>query len=405
MMGPRRPATGATRADVPDRISYTMPLPIRVARVTPDHLVEGVLNIVVYGPGKGEAIVVRLPDGQYGVVDGCREPTPGSPTGAGDPVREFLAEVEAGWVDEDPLELAFVCLTHPHDDHYAGLGRLMAHFEGRIRRLWTGPLSQARWHPALMRWVETLTDSGEPSGQRRGGLDRVLAEYQKALGAGVAFSILGAGTVFPCGAEGVTIKACGPSAADALHALNKLRKFEGEVLKSASFDPNRLSGAVVIRWHDAAILLGGDMVNDGRFPNRGWYEACHHIDDRPVQVVNVAHHASAEAHHPPLWQRMAPRLAIVTPFGRAAGKQPPRPDMIDLLSADCAVAITSPPDWWAPAPGISRNPVLPVAPPPTYADRHNAVAVALDRDGTIRQIVLAGQAGFYVDTSASADCS
>ena len=92
-------------------------VPLRPTRLSAEHLPKGTLSIAVFGPGKGEAIVVRLPDGSVGVVDGCREPKD-TETGRGDPVRELLDRIKCP-------ELAFVCLTHPHDDHYAGLGRLL----------------------------------------------------------------------------------------------------------------------------------------------------------------------------------------------------------------------------------------------------------------------------------------
>jgi hypothetical protein len=90
------------------------------------------------------------------------------------------------------------------------------------------------------------------------------------------------------------------------------------------FSPNRVSAALTLRWDRAGVLLAGDLVNEGRFNNRGWFEACNHIDHE-IQVVNAAHHASAEAHHHPLWQTTQATACDRYPVqsGQANGKQPP----------------------------------------------------------------------------------
>lgn len=369
-----------------------VPAPERVACIGPQHLVDGLLNVVVYGPGKGEAIVVVLPDGRPAVIDGCREPQSGDPMGVGDPVRELLAALEQD--RGAALELAFICLTHPHDDHYAGLGRLMEAYHGRVGQLIVPPIGAQRLRPALMRWIRTKASEDDPSGEQIRGLDRFLTQYQRSVEAEVPISALRAGvSLRPAG--DVRLEVCGPSEADVLLARNKLAMYEAGQLKSDHFDPNRMSGALVVRWGDAGVLLAGDLVSSSKKKNRGWREAARHIHG-PVQVVNVAHHASEEAHHTPLWARMAPKLAIVTPFKEAKGEQPPRPEMIATLAASSTVVVTSPPEWHGPAPSpVARNRAIPVTPPPQHDDRFNAAAVALDATGAIRRLVLAGKAEIH----------
>jgi len=41
-----------------------VPPPEHASEILPEHMPEGLLSIAVFGPGKGEAIVVRLPDGR-----------------------------------------------------------------------------------------------------------------------------------------------------------------------------------------------------------------------------------------------------------------------------------------------------------------------------------------------------
>ncbi|HZI07816.1 MAG TPA: MBL fold metallo-hydrolase, partial [Archangium sp.] len=161
---------------------HKVPHPTRVDQIRPEHLDDGALSLVVFGPGRGEAMVVLLPDGRVGVVDGCREPS--SPdTGRGDPVREFLSALEqrAGLRGET-FRIAFVCLTHPHDDHYAGLGRLLEAYRGRVDAVWSVPEVGDRYAEALRSFVE-VTHAGReplPDDVKIRGLKRVLAELVEA---------------------------------------------------------------------------------------------------------------------------------------------------------------------------------------------------------------------------------
>jgi beta-lactamase superfamily II metal-dependent hydrolase len=82
------------------------------------------LQLFFFGPGVGESIIVRLPCGQWGVVDYYASPSASKPE-----VLEFLRSRKI-------KKLAFFCLTHPHADHYQGAHRLLEEYEGRIERIW-----------------------------------------------------------------------------------------------------------------------------------------------------------------------------------------------------------------------------------------------------------------------------
>ena len=73
------------------------------------------LEIHVFGAAKGESIVLRLPSGQWGVVDCYSGSLKDS---SKNPVLKFLT-------DRGVDHLAFLCMTHPHDDHYRGMSHLL----------------------------------------------------------------------------------------------------------------------------------------------------------------------------------------------------------------------------------------------------------------------------------------
>jgi len=402
-----------------------VPAPWREARILPVHLPPDALSIVVFGPGRGESIVVVFPDKSVGVVDGCREPTH-EVSGRGDPVREFLddwAKAQGG-----KLRLRFVCLTHPHDDHYAGLGRLLGAYRGEVDSVWTVLHVGDQYAKPLLKFVETTRAGRDllPDGATVKGLERVLAEFNAAYkpkpeGGGSEPILLQKGMPLfreDMGGRPFIISACGPAGQDILSAHNELINGLKELAENEEhrtrFDPNAVSGALLIRWGRAGVLLGGDLLcAQGRYC--GW-DGVHGAVESPVQVVKVAHHASKEAHHDALWERLGTdlALAIVTPFKKAKGSMPPRPEQISQLAQDTVVAITSEPEWEKdptnPLPlrllagtgktrarGVTsaRNPVLKLSASPGPADIHNAVAVSLDATGKLVRFVLAGKADIY----------
>lgn len=82
------------------------------------------LELHVIGGAKGEAVIVRLPEGGWGVID-CFAASLRDESA--NPVLRFLRE-------RGITELEFLCLTHPHDDHFRGMAQLLKQF--RVRSFW-----------------------------------------------------------------------------------------------------------------------------------------------------------------------------------------------------------------------------------------------------------------------------
>jgi beta-lactamase superfamily II metal-dependent hydrolase len=82
------------------------------------------LEVHVLGANRGESVVLRLPGGGWGVVDCC---APSSIDRQKNATLRFLQERAV-------TELEFLCLTHPHDDHYRGMSHLLEAFP--VRCFW-----------------------------------------------------------------------------------------------------------------------------------------------------------------------------------------------------------------------------------------------------------------------------
>jgi len=88
-------------------------------------LKKDAVNVVVFGPGFGESIVLYVPNLGWGVIDSC---TYKKKNVTINPALEFLKSLHVS-------SLAFVVLTHPHRDHFQGLGLIIDHFLGQIQRI------------------------------------------------------------------------------------------------------------------------------------------------------------------------------------------------------------------------------------------------------------------------------
>jgi len=366
-----------------------------VSRLEPKHLNEGEAGLVVFGPGTGEAMVIKLPNGEFGVIDGCAYPDPGRPDGAGDPVREFLNGVPG--LDRDGEgSLAFVCWTHPHEDHYKGMMELLQTYgAGRLRHFFSIRELTGRVGKLLQ------TIARHPEYANNSELCRLgeLLAVVRAMDPHVYRELGQAVLVHQDLRHGSLLRACGPIDADFRDVVLRMASLgpDGRLAMNPASDPNRLSGALHLEWRGTRMLLGGDLLAcDGAF--QGWSAVDAYVR-RPTHVVKAPHHASEGARDAALWTALRPDLVVVTPFMQAGGAQPPRPsDIRAILAGGAKVVITSPPQWvtddgttphrcWV---GRSHR-----QDPEGGRPRHNAVAISLNDEGEITRVVLAGRADRY----------
>ncbi len=90
------------------------------------------LRIHILNVGQGDSIIIEHTDKAgkkfFGVIDSNKQKNETSP-------KALKKLISLG-----AKRLSFVCLTHPHSDHYLGLLQILDHFHKKIDRLWTCPL-------------------------------------------------------------------------------------------------------------------------------------------------------------------------------------------------------------------------------------------------------------------------
>lgn len=384
--------------------------------VCPADLPEGYLHVVVFGPGHGEAILVRTPDGRVGVVDACGKRQEASKRGS--PIFALLRDLEV-------KRLLFACLTHPHADHFRGFAEVIQEYPPE--HLWWSGTQERKFFKHYLEYLKKRDGGAEVSASDASHASELQAVVN-AIGklADQPSDI----SPYPRGqhlsdwkkvldhrminrANALCVESVLPSSAavriaeqDALGAANNVAAAERKL------DPNRISAALLLSWGVTRVLLGGDALRGDAEAFAGWDGLQFSLGK--IHLVKVPHHASDGAHSADRWREMDPDLAIVTCVRRANAGQPPRPVMLQtLLGTGTRVAVTSKPAWWpteahplvadaalwAPTPVVrakgSGNPALPekIVPASAANEHANAVVVRLDDKGQIVVVQLHGEAG------------
>jgi hypothetical protein len=293
------------------------------------------IEITVFGPGIGESIVIHCPGIGWGVIDCCI-----SEKHSGKIVHP-LAYLKALHVEE----LAFIALSHPHEDHYLGMNELLDYYNGRLQRvvyymgdgvreLLTYQARQAiPGSYSLFRLVEVIKsiDQAEKNGatkRRLGEMTDIIPVTQVNIPDYPPFR--------------VHIQALSPSAESIKQYVDLLRKHiprEGEILeKLPDKSHNLIASAIWCSVGDVKILLGSD-VEKGSNDYTGWRGILRNMD-RPslaANIIKVAHHGSSSSFLAPAWtlhiQKGLP-ISIITPFTRS-GRPLPNPNDVKRLTPLC----------------------------------------------------------------------
>jgi beta-lactamase superfamily II metal-dependent hydrolase len=288
----------------------------------------------VLGSGKGESIVLQLPTGEWGVVD-CYTSELQDPDA--NPTVQLLQA-------EGVRELAFVCLTHPHDDHFRGLNHLLDPSRFHVREFWRFCLAKNDFQAVVERQrAEAVLDEDQRAIEGNDNLLQTLLLVGKLTTRKPQplvprqaprdlplYPDRGAPDRPPC-----TIRAVAPS---------NLCEFEyGQAVLNGMTGTgpmptrhNAISLALLIEYGKSRVLLGGDVER------RTWDRVFTEYGSSQVErlflrtvAIKVSHHGSVTGHHQDLWAHMTNRgkhqpVAVITPFRQ---HRLPRDNGLELIRA------------------------------------------------------------------------
>jgi len=306
------------------------------------------LEIHVFGAGKGESVVLAWPGNRWGVVD-CYARSLGDPSS--NPTLQFLRS-------RGVSELEFLCLTHPHDDHFRGMSQLLR--ELKVRYFWRFPTLSSRDLRNLGRYLLTdaaRSDDGESIESANDFVRTMTLVRERRENKQLSQKMVnGHQQLYPVPFDSFADFQIWSFAPDG----NQLGHYEEALTASFSADGrlrpnvpqvshNDISAGLIVVFGKTRILLGGDIEKAAWTDIRPQHSREHFF----VEAVKVPHHGSETGFVPGLWADLAGKgkpIAVITPYHRF--KLPKKEALqhiaehtskimltcgIDLATAPCAV--------------------------------------------------------------------
>lgn len=277
---------------------------------------DGLLELHVFGANQGESVVLKLPDGRWGVVDFYASKLDDL---SGNATYQFL-------VSQSVSELEFLCLTHPHDDHYRGMSQLLDKFTVRYF-----------WRPSAMsgqqlKWLLKLSlKDAERSGEERAvedatELERIFTcvrESRESKSVPLIPKNASVGSLLypvPFDLDAIfQVWAIAPSAEQTDQYQESLGKCFDSDMRLRDTLPysrhNEISLALLVQYGNTRLILGGDVEKSG------WLDSVKEfgLDNLNAVGVKVSHHGSTNGYCDGLWKgfsKDSKPIAVVTAFCR-----------------------------------------------------------------------------------------
>ena len=274
------------------------------------------LGIHVIGAGKGESILLELPNGEWGVVD-CFSPSL---------TKKHLNQTLRLLADFDVTRLCFICLTHPHEDHFRGITHLLEAYRENIKEFWVFPARYIRKvivhlltvaHGAEGRLVEN-TSVAELVEMFRVVEDEKRIRIRRTEDFKLLYDCL-----VEVGSKDIPLQifSLAPSGNLAnryqreIDELNVTVADTDQVVKTYQRH-NLISSVLLVKYGETKIILGGDAEKESwdyilkdeiRIKN----------ESLKCELVKVSHHGSKSGMTENLWETLSPDgkcYAVLTPF-------------------------------------------------------------------------------------------
>jgi beta-lactamase superfamily II metal-dependent hydrolase len=273
------------------------------------------IEVSLFGPGLGEAVLVHVGAGEWIVVDSCLDRFPRRPV-----ALRYLESLGC-----DPASaIRLVVATHWHDDHIGGLAAIVR-ATPQAKLICSAALTCKEFLQVVASGDRAMMVS--PGSAEFGEVFAILRERRSGARAGLAGAEwaradqrlwLRSGAPFPA-----EVWALSPSAESMTLAMNEF----AQLLPTRGTPKRRLvaqrpNEVAVVLWIEAGglrTLLGADLENSGN-PKTGW-QAVLGSAARPAgaaHVFKVPHHGSRNGDHPNVWAGMLvgqPHTAL-TPYTR-----------------------------------------------------------------------------------------
>jgi beta-lactamase superfamily II metal-dependent hydrolase len=289
-------------------------------------------EVSVFGPGRGECILVHLGYNEWCMIDSCVERGKSFPAAV-----EYLKELGQATLDGVLLVLA----THWHDDHIGGISASLREFTN-AQFACSSALGQQQFLTLVQLQMKSL--QGNTGVDEFGEILKILQERKLrgihrtqvtpvwAIQDRQILHRNQSGRTFQ-----TTITALSPSDVTVKLALNKIANLMPQQdqlqRRITNRPPNEASVVLLIEVGNRRALLGADLEHSGH-AGEGWIAILNSSQCvQPAQIFKVAHHGSSNADCPDVWQKLLDPnpIAVLTPF--TSGKGLPQDNDITRLKS------------------------------------------------------------------------
>ena len=307
-------------------------------------------EVSLFGPGVGECVVLHTGLNEWIVVDSCLDTAVTGTENEPPPVAVTYLEGLGVAVDQ---AIRWVIVTHWHDDHHAGIARLLELAEkasfGCSAALKTEEFLAFRFSISGVR----AHGSGDVS-EMSAVLDKLIERQSDVHKAsrGPDCWLSADRPVFTRSSQGgvpeLSLTALSPSDAMMTRAKHEIGSMIAEPGTSrrrvAANRANDISVALWLRCGDVDVLLGSDLERKPNNKRIGWHGVIND-QNRPqgkAFALKVPHHGSETGDEPEIWSEMMQDepLVMLTPY-RPSGL-PKDTDIARLLSRTPDVYLTAP---------------------------------------------------------------
>ena len=293
------------------------------------------IEVSVFGPGYGEAVLVHCGDDQWLAIDSCVDIETGIPA----PLHYL-----AGLGVDPAVSLRLILASHWHDDHIRGIGALVEAAPGAVFAC-----SAALHEDQFLALVATHSEPFMMAGSGLDEFNRIL-DFKKTQKSNRAIRFAKYNSIVWRGMAGtreVQVIGLSPSDENADKAIWGIGSLVPEPYtpkrRVVPLRPNHAAVALIVSIGNSRILLGSDLEEANGV---GGWSAIIESPDRPpgkASFLKIPHHGSANAHEPRMWQEiLAPSpVSVVSPFARGGEFLPTVQDVKMIRSLTCNGHITS----------------------------------------------------------------
>ncbi|MBC8444377.1 hypothetical protein H8D83_02205 [Candidatus Woesearchaeota archaeon] len=280
---------------------------------------DSLINIIFFGPGYGESILLYLPGLGWGIIDSCSVKIKKEKI---NPALEYLKSQKV-------KNLAFLILTHPHLDHYKGLEDILYYFMGAIDRICYYSGAGLEEYARYLIRKKIINEPGLL------GLKNILDLFQKAKESGSNLMRLAERTQIirkkHYGNHMIEMISLSPSENSEREYCERLYNCI-PIDKPASIkdlkksDQNLISSAIWCEIDDKRFVFGSDLENHSS-RHSGWNGVLNNKDvpNLSALFVKIPHHGSPNAYNDNIWRVFSKDqkpLSVVTPYSKTTALRP-----------------------------------------------------------------------------------